>query len=531
MGHEQLDESQMSQSRFEYAIADAKKAEVMVKYVPTGEYKAGQLHLNVGDVVWVLEESDGWWGGHKDGDDQTGWFPAGICQIIGRGDDDSFEDGERAFCTADGRAVASPQAKGRSQVAAAQVEVAETKAALEQEKLQVQALEEQLKGLKKEQQEWLLERHRWTRKAEECESKAKHYQNECRSKEAELAQAKDGRIAAEVKLRDEKNRSRSLEAKLNELQEHCRCLESQSQVVQQALDAAQHAAQHTLQERQGRSSDRGQIRTAPALESSGHRTPSAPHTVSTLHPSSSGGGSLQVPVGGAVGAIATSMGTVGALPLSARQPQAPLAGNRHASPRHGHASTSWMPPSASGSGGPPASPHMRQRILSQRDMALETNTQAPVRNIISEFERRSNSQGAPLSREPLPTNRQLAFTNGSSQSNSSSIRRPMVVSSACTMPASSSATIRAGSREALPLQLSSNIADPETPHASPTTRGEEPKHLNFGMSPIKRSAIPMPRGGPSMVPSMPSMSYSPPSRSASGTVSVQERVRQLQQRR
>jgi len=531
MGHEQLDESQMSQSRFEYAIADAKKAEVMVKYVPTGEYKAGQLHLNVGDVVWVLEESDGWWGGHKDGDDQTGWFPAGICQIIGRGDDDSFEDGERAFCTADGRAVASPQAKGRSQVAAAQVEVAETKAALEQEKKHVQAamkrneaLEEQLKGLKQEQQEWLLERHRWTRKAEECESKAKHYQNECRSKEAELAQAKDGRIAAEVKLRDEKSRTRSLEAKLSELEEHSRCLESHTQVVQQALDAAQHAAQHALHEREGRSSGRGQTRAA-VLESSGHRTPSAPHTVSTLHPSS-GGGSLQVPVGGTVGAIATSVSTVGSLPLSARQPQAPVAGTRHASPRHGHASTSWMPPAASGSGGPPASPHMRQRILSQRDMALETNTQAPVRNIISEFERRSNSQGAPLSREPLPTNRQLLFANGSSQSNSSSIRRPMVMS-ACTMPASSSATIRAGSREALPLQL----ADPETPHASPNTRGEERQHLNFGMSPIKRTAIPMPRGGPPIVPSMPSMSYSPPSRSASGTVSVQERVRQLQQRR
>jgi len=522
MALEQLEESQISQPRCEYAIADAKKAEIMVKYVPTGEYKSMQLHLNVGDVVWVLEESSGWWGGHKDGDDHTGWFPAGICQIIQRGDESFGEDGDRsgsALCTTDGRAVASPQAKGRKQVAEAHLELAETKAALELERKNVKHLEEQLKGLQKEQQDWLQERQRWTRKTEEFESKANHYLSECRSKEAELAQSKDARVSAEVKLREERTRTRSLEAKLLELEDHCRSLESQTQ-------AAQQAAHQALQEREERSS-RGHTRPVP--ENSGHRTPSAPHTVSTLHPLSTGAGSLQAPVGTLA---SSSMSTVGGLPLSARQPQPTVTGTRHASPRHGHGSASWMPPSAAGNG-PPPSPHLRQRILSQRDMALETGPQAPVRNIISEFERRSNSQGAPLTREPLPTNRQLLFANGLNQSTTSNTRRPLVVSStaATTMPASSSANIRAGSREALPLQraAASSSADPDTPHASPSTRGEDAlKHLNFGMSPIKRSAIPMPRGGPPVVPSV---SYSPPSRSASGSVSVQERVRQLQQGR
>lgn len=38
-----------------------------------------QLELRLGDVVFVLEQDDsGWWGGHKDGEDNTGWFP-GSC--------------------------------------------------------------------------------------------------------------------------------------------------------------------------------------------------------------------------------------------------------------------------------------------------------------------------------------------------------------------------------------------------------------------------------------------------------------------
>jgi len=38
-----------------------------------------QLTLLVGDVVYVLEQDEsGWWGGHKEGEEQTGWFP-GLC--------------------------------------------------------------------------------------------------------------------------------------------------------------------------------------------------------------------------------------------------------------------------------------------------------------------------------------------------------------------------------------------------------------------------------------------------------------------
>jgi len=38
-----------------------------------------QLRLQVGDIVYVLEQDEtGWWGGHKENDEQTGWFP-GSC--------------------------------------------------------------------------------------------------------------------------------------------------------------------------------------------------------------------------------------------------------------------------------------------------------------------------------------------------------------------------------------------------------------------------------------------------------------------
>jgi len=38
-----------------------------------------QLELRLNDIVYVLEQDDsGWWGGHKEGEDCTGWFP-GSC--------------------------------------------------------------------------------------------------------------------------------------------------------------------------------------------------------------------------------------------------------------------------------------------------------------------------------------------------------------------------------------------------------------------------------------------------------------------
>lgn len=42
-----------------------------------------QLELKIGDVVFVLEQDNsGWWGGHKEGEDNTGWFPGSCVAAI-----------------------------------------------------------------------------------------------------------------------------------------------------------------------------------------------------------------------------------------------------------------------------------------------------------------------------------------------------------------------------------------------------------------------------------------------------------------
>jgi len=42
-----------------------------------------QLELRLNDIVFVLEQDDsGWWGGHKEGEDCTGWFPGSCVREI-----------------------------------------------------------------------------------------------------------------------------------------------------------------------------------------------------------------------------------------------------------------------------------------------------------------------------------------------------------------------------------------------------------------------------------------------------------------
>jgi len=53
------------------------KAQVVMDYDPDGEHTDHLLRLAAGDIVYVLEPHEsGWWGGHKEGGDVTGWFPA-----------------------------------------------------------------------------------------------------------------------------------------------------------------------------------------------------------------------------------------------------------------------------------------------------------------------------------------------------------------------------------------------------------------------------------------------------------------------
>merc|ERR1719199_1595398 len=62
----------------------------------------GGLQLRAGDVVYVLDQQDsGWWGGHKQYEDRTGWFPATFVELqpldkcsVDSEDDEESEDEE-----------------------------------------------------------------------------------------------------------------------------------------------------------------------------------------------------------------------------------------------------------------------------------------------------------------------------------------------------------------------------------------------------------------------------------------------------
>lgn len=62
-------------------VAEPSMKTVVVK--PHRATDGTQLDLNVNDIVYVLEQDEtGWWGGHKEGEDITGWFPGSCVRIL-----------------------------------------------------------------------------------------------------------------------------------------------------------------------------------------------------------------------------------------------------------------------------------------------------------------------------------------------------------------------------------------------------------------------------------------------------------------
>ncbi|CAL1161668.1 unnamed protein product [Cladocopium goreaui] len=503
-------QTEMHPDAYTYPIQDAAKAEVHARYVPQGE-QDGQLPLSPGEIVWVLEESsDGWCGGHKEGDLQTGWFPASAIHKIPRGDcmDDEEDDRKNsALYTSDHRAVASPQAKHRK--VSAQAELAETKqrlAAVEAERFR---LDDQFKALQKAHSESENDRQRLMKQCEEWKNKAQSLQDECKRKEDELRVQKDYQRQAEEQYRTEKKRTMSLEEKLKQLEDH-----------RQKLEA-------NLKSRSDARDDSGISKTTSGISRcDGHRTPSVPHTVSGVL-----SGSLQAPPApAAIAAASASMTTIAQVspsPLSARQPPSGL-GSRHASPRHG--ATSYMPPVLTSSGGLPASPQLRQRVPSQRDLTVDSISHAPaVANLVSQFEKRSTSHGAPTTREtatnflyrttassPSCTVRHAAHATHATHPHAAhaahAIQTVPVVSGHMAL---TSSTVRAGSRDA-PIHVARThtrvvtpsssrtafqVEDPETPGSSHVTHIED-------LSPFKRQPCTITRGTGQM-------QHSPPPRTNS----------------
>merc|ERR1719399_2487653 len=85
---------------------------VVKRHVATDET---QLELLLNDIVIVLEKDHtGWWGGHKEGEDFTGWFPGFCVQPLPKEETPINSALETAMASPARRnhAVASPQRHG-----------------------------------------------------------------------------------------------------------------------------------------------------------------------------------------------------------------------------------------------------------------------------------------------------------------------------------------------------------------------------------------------------------------------------------
>jgi len=564
----------------EYPIADAMRAEVLKDYVPEGEFSAAQLTLKRGDIVWVLERDEsGWWGGHKEWDDITGWFPKALVRPVGGTDAEdglgsdgrercsplvSPRTGDYALRTRDNRVVASPQicGTGRRRL------TIQSGPDLQQEQSALGELQEMSRRLEAAEKELLAERGRRAAEPAEVAAKAQAEVTLLRQHLAERERELDQeRLHWDKRVRELEADRQALEQQVRKLQESMARREgelgqqkSQLRAMELAKERAEAAVGATLERAASSRSEDGSCHGGAgkeemaSLSSSGVRGASigvsrrlfphaatAPIEGSRTPPPGPPPAQVAVPV--TTGSVsAPTMPTVAAVPTipltsstSPPQPAGSLSARHNITGPHGvgqpprptprTAATAppWMQASVPGGAatvGVPSSPRHRPRQFATTAATREDSTKIEVRALVSAFERRSNSQGAPQSHraaDPSP-GRQLVYA-GTAPTTS-------------TRAAGSSS--RAGSREVSLRAIGRGLADqgePEPPRSASRTPqhatgggtgvGEEPgAAVNFGLSPMHRQ----PHVHHMARPGMAAQSSSP---SSKAPMSVQDRIRQL----
>lgn len=97
------------------------RAEAIQDFEPKGLDQESQLSLAIGDQLQVLVQDDsGWWAGHKEGSDVTGWFPRRSVVLLAAVDSTCSATSvssnapftSNPVSTSNGRRVASPQVAG-----------------------------------------------------------------------------------------------------------------------------------------------------------------------------------------------------------------------------------------------------------------------------------------------------------------------------------------------------------------------------------------------------------------------------------
>lgn len=494
-------------------IQDAVAAIVVEDYAPAGEAQESQLPLSIGEWVWVLEQHDsGWWGGYKDGEEHMGWFPAAACCVMAKSDaENDLNERSRttgglsagALRTSDFRAVASPMGLRRgghspaastetSRLQDREAELQEAclrlQAELEAERRKTEsmyALEAKYSKLESAHAMLLQEHEKEKHAHRKTKAEAEHMAHEAECERWSLMRRKDSELTAKY-------------------QDYSSNADCSQQSSLQALVNAQRPASSDVSRRLHFDGSSGS-RTPPAapLNNSGMSLVSV----------SACAGPASMPL------IPTATVTAMALPVSqpgsARHP----AGLSRPSPRAaasapGLAGLQWISPSGKPQ---PPSPHHSSRSSAPIEIPQ-------VRSLVSEFERRSTSQGAPPRTRVDPSpNRQVVVV--ASQTATAAPPR--------ARPTASAATSRSTSRD-VPLarqympgsargvnMVDRGEAQDDTPCGKHSRAGEP----NFGMSPMPRQlhtapSLPAPPGRAALA----AMATSP---SAQPAVSVQDRVKQF----
>lgn len=559
----------------DYPIADALRAEVVKDYTPEGEYSGSQLVLKKADIVWVLERhNSGWWGGHKEGENLTGWFPKSLVRPL-HGPDcgestGSSLPGSEALYTSDHRAVATPNSEGARRRQSVQTnqkekcaELAEMSKTLEAAKKELAAERRRAAGYveaaakaqaeasllrqerERERQRWESERQHWDRRARESEAERQAQEHEVRRLHEEMVRSQVPGTAGAMSMT-----TASVPPMPGEplsgantpwwLQQEGSCNPSLS--VRDDPTASRGSSSQGCQPRvsnsglRSRGSSIGLSRrlfTHTSAPVDGTRTPPAGGPPPAPMPTATGSVSAPTMPTVAVSAVPTRpMAT--ATNVSPQQPARPLSARHNTNgqqqhstgqpprpaPRVASTAPSWMGGGLGGAAtvGVPSSPRHRPRpFLSGQPVSAgrEDSSKVEVRALVSAFEQRSSSQGACAPHrtrvaDPSPPGRQLLHRPTSSASRAGSREGP--------------ATMRGGAQgrgHSAGRTGYVDHAEPETPqHRPPAATGcEDLTNINFGMSPMQRQ----PHLHHVARQGLSATSCSP----AKTPLSVQDRIRQL----
>lgn len=260
----------------QHPLAGAIRAEVVMD----PQYPAGRgpedcqsvLRLEKGDTVFVLEQHEsGWWGGHKEGDETTGWFPGSIAVVkplsTPSGDSvdyDGDDENSRAL-ERDRRAVASPQGSRRGCKGTIDGDMAQEVLLQELalEKKQVKDLEDAV-GLEREWKEKYSEdvrrleaeisRVRTERDAEKQEREREHREREGREMNEKLKQL--------AKERNQSEAHAQMEQEVSELRTSLQTSDQEVKRLREEMAKKENQGSHMQAER-SRRCEPALVRQAP----------------------------------------------------------------------------------------------------------------------------------------------------------------------------------------------------------------------------------------------------------------------------